>query len=228
MTAHPSEAAFAAASSLRECHLLSSVASFEAEGKRRAEERAPTTHPESCASLPSSRGAAHWPAKAMGRVGGAALRRRRGRRRTLLARARTHSRRGQASRGAAADDPEAKPTSPASRCHERRVLVHQPRRYLLVIDDIHHHPLRRRRQGGTRRVDQHPGHFLSVRRGWTPIAAPTDPTDSARTRGSRTSTTGGILDGQKDSMRRHLVKRKRCRELKPVVIYPKEEGWKLY
>ena len=38
----------------------------------------------------------------------------------------------------------------------------------------------------------------------------------------------GFETRQKDSMRRHLVKRKRCRELKPVVIYPKEEGWKLY
>lgn len=31
-----------------------------------------------------------------------------------------------------------------------------------------------------------------------------------------------------DNMRRHLRKSRQCRELKPVVIYPKEEGWKLW
>jgi hypothetical protein len=33
---------------------------------------------------------------------------------------------------------------------------------------------------------------------------------------------------QKDCMRRHLLVSRRCRELKPIVIHPKEEGWKLW
>ena len=38
----------------------------------------------------------------------------------------------------------------------------------------------------------------------------------------------GFETRQKDSMRRHLLRSRRCRELKPVVVYPKEEGWKLF
>lgn len=38
----------------------------------------------------------------------------------------------------------------------------------------------------------------------------------------------GFETRQKDSMRRHLIVSKKCRELKPIVIYPKEEGWELW
>ena len=38
----------------------------------------------------------------------------------------------------------------------------------------------------------------------------------------------GFETRQKDSMRRHLLRSRRCRELKPVVVYPKEEGWRLF
>ena len=38
----------------------------------------------------------------------------------------------------------------------------------------------------------------------------------------------GFETRQKDSMRRHLLVSRKCRELKPIVIYPKEEGWKLW
>ena len=38
----------------------------------------------------------------------------------------------------------------------------------------------------------------------------------------------GFETRQQDSMRRHLLVSRKCRELKPIVIYPKEEGWKLW
>ncbi|EEH59647.1 uncharacterized protein MICPUCDRAFT_55093 [Micromonas pusilla CCMP1545] len=38
----------------------------------------------------------------------------------------------------------------------------------------------------------------------------------------------GFETRQKDCMRRHLLVSRRCRELKPIVIHPKEEGWKLW
>lgn len=38
----------------------------------------------------------------------------------------------------------------------------------------------------------------------------------------------GFETRQRDSMRRHLLVSRKCRELKPIVIYPKEEGWKLW
>ena len=38
----------------------------------------------------------------------------------------------------------------------------------------------------------------------------------------------GFETRQKDSMRRHLLVSRKCRELKPIKIYPKEEGWKLW
>ena len=38
----------------------------------------------------------------------------------------------------------------------------------------------------------------------------------------------GFETRQKDSMRRHLIVSKKCRELKPIVVYPKEEGWELW
>ena len=38
----------------------------------------------------------------------------------------------------------------------------------------------------------------------------------------------GFETRQKDSMRRHLLVSKQCNPLKPVVLYPKQEGWKLW
>ena len=38
----------------------------------------------------------------------------------------------------------------------------------------------------------------------------------------------GFETRQKDSMRRHLLKSPSCRELKPLIVYPKQEGWKLW
>ena len=38
----------------------------------------------------------------------------------------------------------------------------------------------------------------------------------------------GFETRQKDSMRRHLLVSRQCRPLKPVLLYPEKEGWKLW